>query len=126
MVRPKNMRNLRAWDPSRKCMNNIRGYVDNDKTIRIYNKIGGFSSYLKDQIIIIEGTGELDENKVEIFQGDKLETLVDNTNEIIKSIVVFKDASFFYVTEDEEGALYYLTQNDDIHTKITGSIYAKV
>lgn len=118
------MRNLRTWDQHAKRMNDIRGYVVNDKTTRVFYKgMGGFADYLKDKIIIQEGTGEFDEKGVEVFLGDKLETRIDNTNEIIKSTVVFKDAGFFYVTEDEEGALYYLTQNDNIHTVITGHVY---
>jgi hypothetical protein len=65
------MRNLKAWDPSAKRMNEIRGYVDNKDTTKIfYGGMGGFVSYLKDKIIILEGSGLFDKNGVEIFVGD--------------------------------------------------------
>ena len=120
------MRNLRAWDPSAKRMNDIRGYVDNKDTTKIfYAGMGGYVSYPKDKIVILEGTGEKDENKIEIFDGNILRTTF-NKKETTISKVVFKDGGFFYVTKDEEGFLYYLTQQDDeVCTEIIGSIQEK-
>ncbi len=69
--RAKTMRNLKAWDPSAKRMNEIRGYVDNKDTTKIfYAGMGGFCSYPKDKIVILEGTGVLDKNGKENFAGD--------------------------------------------------------
>lgn len=81
------MRNLKAWDLSAKRMNEIRGYVDNDQTTKIfYAGMGGFVSYPKDKIIILEGTDVPDKNDKEIFVG---------------SILKYKDGSI--------GEVYYST-----------------
>ncbi len=100
----KKLRNLRAWDISRKEMRDIRGYADNEQTIKVFNMDGGFCSYPKDNILILEGTGQMDINGNEIFEDD----LISARNPDVKDALI-RTPKIFY----QDGG-YYITPVDPL------------
>lgn len=119
------MRNLRAWDISQKKMNKIRGYVDNGLTVRVFRKDGGFASYPKDKIIIFYGSGVLDKNGVEVFDGDILSQEVEVDGEIINNAnqVVFENGSYWVDISYKQDKRYLEILCEKNNFKISGNIY---
>ena len=111
------MRNLKAWDPSAKRMNEIRGYVDNEETIKIFYKSGGFASYLKDRIVILEGTGLNDKNGKEIYEGDILHRHMNVYWE-----VMFKESKWVAKPKNNSSGLY-LDASQFIECEVIGNIH---
>lgn len=86
---------FRCFDKDTKTMHEV--VAIDFKDWRVYYEAYGLRSYWNKNIVLMQSTGLYDKNCVEIFDGDVVEHLDFNSNEISKSEVRILKGCFYLV-----------------------------
>lgn len=119
---------FRAWDEESQRMFNIARFDFADYTV--YSHLFACDGYLGENLEIMQFTGRIDKNNVEIFEGDIVEIL-DIKGNYINSGIIKKGKGFFYMENYKGNKItllsdfYLKSYTNTLELCVVGNIYEK-